>query len=487
MPKLDILMGYLVANKFLVFSVVETNLRTGSKPKHSEIRCMDCSPDTFPLHEFVGRSRFQSTGVDQDRGGTGLFIHHSLDFSDISDQVPKGLECTLVTFQHKNLTFVFASVYLPQRSSREIDLFDEFLDILCGLGGDCILVTGDFNAHHPAWGDSTNKRGVDLYATITSHGLAAGKVPQPTRRGDKRQRDTIVDFFITNRVDLLGNTEVCIPISDHFVISNTFRISGQCKIPRRRVYDFYRSWRFRSSHLNQRFDCLDWKNSFLGATFDSIPSILNSLVLGVWDKDGISKFINSNLRPWFSRELKQIRKRCRSLERRYKAMVRSGREFSDTQACKSLQEATLDKYFRNLRLLRTESDLYISKLLQGNLHGTVRKLYKCSRRAIPTLKHKELDGSFTVLADSDISKANIFSTQFLTNTEIPDSFSVTGGERGEVYDRLNSILTSYSVGDSGNITHILPCGDKCLDKEVFFLSTHFLIMPKYLLIIAIYI
>ena len=170
LSKLDVLMGYIVSKNFLIFSVVETNLRDGVNPEHSAIINENPTPDNFPLYDFVGKSRFKTTGIDQARGGTGVFIHRSLHFTDISAQAPKGLECTLITFDYKKLSFVFASVYLPQKSDNEIVLMSKLLDIICEMGCDCILLAGDFNAHHPAWGDSTNKRGVDLYDAITSHG-----------------------------------------------------------------------------------------------------------------------------------------------------------------------------------------------------------------------------------------------------------------------------------------------------------------------------
>ena len=100
---------------FLIFSVCETNLRTSVDPDSS-----DSHTDNFPFYNFVGKSRFDSTGIDQARGGTGLFVHNSLHFCDISD---KSLEATIISFDYKQLSFVFVSVYLPQKSNKEINLF----------------------------------------------------------------------------------------------------------------------------------------------------------------------------------------------------------------------------------------------------------------------------------------------------------------------------------------------------------------------------
>lgn len=470
--KLDVLIGYMISQKILIFSVVETNLRQDTNFFHPQVQTSepDTNPSNNPLYEFVGVTRFEATGLTKARGGTGLFIHNALNFNNISDQVPHGLECTLVTFEYKSMTCIFASVYLPQSSDHEIVLFSKLLDVVCAMGSDYIIIAGDFNAWHPAWGDSTNKRGINLFDTITAHGMSVGKVPCRTREGDRRQRDTIVDFFVTNRIDLLGKTEVTIKVSDHFLILNHTRLPNSAAPPRKKVYDFHRSWKYCADQLNQHFDKLGWQDSLHNVSFAHIPSILNTLVLGVWDSVGISKYINADSRPWFCGELKQIRRECRKWERRYKACVkRGGTSHGNTlsaEECKKIHESTLDKYFSLLSKLRTDCEGYISKLLQANLHGTVRKLYKSSRRCVPTLKHKSQNGTFTVIADSDIQKASIFNKQFQSNSEIPQSFSVEGGERSEVYDNLNATLINYTVGSKGGITRISPCAGNCVDEGV---------------------
>ena len=171
---------------------------------------------------------------------------------------------------------------------------------------------------------------------------------------------------------MLGNIDVSIQFSDDYAILNTLCLAGQVKIPRRRVYDFHRSWRFCRKQLNQHFDKLNWEEVLLGATLDNLPSILNALVLGAWDAEGISKWINDKSRPWFCAELKQIRQECRSLKRRYKACVRSGgTSHRNSEDYKKRLEDMLDKYFSTLKRLRADCDVYISKLLDANLHTNV--------------------------------------------------------------------------------------------------------------------
>lgn len=92
---------------------------------------------------------------------------------------------------------------------------------------DPLLVLGDFNAPHPAWGYHTNSvKGRDLWAQIQSHHFTLLTDPAfPSRIGNSATRDTCPDLtFITSYPGQVQWTNTATTLgSDHFILATTIQ------------------------------------------------------------------------------------------------------------------------------------------------------------------------------------------------------------------------------------------------------------------------
>ena len=81
-------------------------------------------------------------------GGTGILVHRSIEYDDITPNFTTSVECTFLSFAWEGKTFVFGSVllYLPQQNSVEIENFLTLLDQVVCADFDILIICGDFNA-----------------------------------------------------------------------------------------------------------------------------------------------------------------------------------------------------------------------------------------------------------------------------------------------------------------------------------------------------
>ncbi|KAH7984239.1 hypothetical protein HPB52_018384 [Rhipicephalus sanguineus] len=112
------------------------------------------------------------------------------------------------------------NVYSPPRD--QLTDFDHFIrELRKRTRGHRLVVVGDFNAPHTAWGYAiTTKKGARVHDVAQQHGLTLWNDPlQPTRAGNSVSRDTNPDLTFTRDVKKAGWT--CLPKmlgSDHHII-----------------------------------------------------------------------------------------------------------------------------------------------------------------------------------------------------------------------------------------------------------------------------
>ena len=163
-------------NDIKIFSVSETHLHRGE----------NISDKVHAFYEWESTPR--STG--RAWGGTGIFVHRSIRFENITECFSVDLEFTVLSFTYEGLTHCFCSVYLPQTKFSEISRFLALVDLLLAQRVDVLLIFGDFNAWHVAWGDCNNKRGNSLLSGLVQWGLGVKRCDGPTRfgQGDQKTR-----------------------------------------------------------------------------------------------------------------------------------------------------------------------------------------------------------------------------------------------------------------------------------------------------------
>jgi endonuclease/exonuclease/phosphatase family metal-dependent hydrolase len=157
-------------------------------------------------------------------GGSGLLIHKSIEYKEISQQFDFQMEKTAIEFKFANESCCVFSIYLPQRSDFEIDQMEQLLAHLLENSNrwQNIILLGDFNAWNVAWGNRNNKRGIRLFDAIQKNQFKVEKLPKPTRIGNKNQKNTFVDLVITNRDNGVVDLKVGQKVSDHRLLSFTF-------------------------------------------------------------------------------------------------------------------------------------------------------------------------------------------------------------------------------------------------------------------------
>ena len=207
----------------------------------------------------------------------------------------------------------------------ELDNFQKLLREISERDYDTVILCGDFNCSNMAWGsDSTNKRGSKLYNMVSDLSFSVSSMPDYTRLGNFKQKNSVIDLIISNQSNLIKNISVGPILSDHKFFRANFVFSNNLNSKCTKVTDFHRSWALRSENLTNAINRINFKDIFQGSSLDKLPEILDGSIKNVWDKHGISKFVNKDSRPWFTPEIKQKRRNLRFWERKIKMLKRTG-------------------------------------------------------------------------------------------------------------------------------------------------------------------
>jgi len=461
---IDFLEGLLLRRKAWFCSVVESWLPDGKNPTLS------------PIYQWFGHGRSDRRG-----GGTGLILHRSLGGKDISSSIigNLALEATFVSCVIFSKTFLFGSVYLPQRVTSEITEFLKALKRIQDDAYDHVIIGGDWNAWHCAWGCDTADykydskgcaRGRKLYNGISRLHFSATHIDKPTRISN-HQRDTIVDFFIVSDSSHLSKIEVGYKLSDHHVITSSYSMT--CKTNRRRrVFDFRRTYDS-DSHtraLSDFFDNIDWHSIFCDHTLDELPRLLNDCIISGWNLCGISKYVNNQSRPWFPPVVKQNTNRSSFFNDRIQSCKYSGSQtclvdgvILSIDDCKDLQRKASDAKFDKQNDIKENCFRYMCRQLNNDLHPTMKRIYQVTKRAIPNLKQR-VDGKLRVVATDNTTKAKLFLEQFKLNSELPESFP-THPDHAKLPAELNPHLSQYQLAQDGHLVSLTNFSQISLDSK----------------------
>ena len=410
-------------------------------------------------------------------GGVGIICLRRLAARKLSIELDLRIECVGIQFVYNNKVVCFLSVYLPQKSFDEIHDCNILFGWVNKQNFDIVLMGGDFNAWCTAWGNVNNVRGTKLYDYISAHGFNVTKMPAPTRLGNKVQRDSYVDFFISPNLPMIENVRVGHRISDHCFCSCSVIFESKTS-NRRRVPNFYKTYLLKNCELNNFFRQCNFSANFIDYALDQICDNVMRCIQEGWGRHGIFKHVNSKSKPWFAHSkkfcVKFYRRESRFWEGKVKFIRRNncthtytrGRRY-DLDECVLLRDEALAAYKVELSYATAEFDKYVSKLLQNNLHPTVKRLYKVNKKEIPVLKTVNSDKSFTLIASNSSEKATVFNRQFFDNTLIPSNFPIDTDYLDGVRKFLQPYLGNYSCLPAGGFVCEKNLGSELITRENF--------------------
>lgn len=127
----------------------------------------------------------------------------------------------------------------------------------------------------------------------------------------------------------------------------------------------------------------------------------------------------------------------------------------------------LRDYFTELSRVMADCDRYTSRLLDSDVFGAHRRIYREGRHGIPTLKERRLDGSLRVIASDATRKADIFNKKFFDNTCLPADFPFDALSDRNVTSQVNLDLDCYQFADDGNLVEVAPSGGLIVTPELF--------------------
>ncbi|XP_025195964.1 uncharacterized protein LOC112595090 [Melanaphis sacchari] len=144
-------------------------------------------------------------------GGVAIAIHVSLKFRKVD------IEVNLIqTFARYKIDVIGAEIdngdnvpslsvwscYIPNDSAIPSNVWKSLFQL---TKSNCIF-SGDFNAHHPAWGSSfSSRRGNEIYETINSLGLCVLNNRSDTHLGRPNCSNSVIDISFTSP-NLIWNT-----------------------------------------------------------------------------------------------------------------------------------------------------------------------------------------------------------------------------------------------------------------------------------------
>ena len=192
---------------------------------------------------------------------------------------------------------------------------------------------------------------------------------------------------------------------------------------RRKIIDYRRTWENRSEFLINFFENFDYITFFNNNSLDALPSVFDSIIFRAWDNFGIKKFVDKFSKPWFTPQVKANRRTLRYFERQIKRLKKSDSDFICIHGnfCNLFELYDIynfykHDYFDSLKQIKDDCLDFTNRLLESNVHRTVKKLYKCRESSIPTIRVLDSEKKVISKASDDLTRTEIFNQQFLQNT-----------------------------------------------------------------------
>ena len=235
------------------------------------------------------------------------------------------------------------------------------------------------------------------------------------------------------------------------------------------------AWTLRRDLIQTCFNDFDLSYFFINFSLDNVFSSIENFILRGWSKFGVSKFIDKHSKPWLNPRIKRLRRKLRLWERRLRRFKMSpnqslwiGDSFLSRDECEFIYLEHKETFYHELSVAKMDSYQYINKLLDSDVHKTVRRLYKHKNSSVPTLKIFDDNGNVKRVS-SDSERVDVFNDQFLDNTKIPPSFSDSPERKLEFFELENSesLLHPYFFDSSGFLACKQDLGSLLITPQIF--------------------
>lgn len=297
-----------------------------------------------------------------------------------------------------------------------------------------IIIGGDFNGWHPAWGSpKTNKRGTDVNTLIVSHDLVignTGNTPTFMTVSHGIQRNSIIDLTlysdnISHRIsNWKVNTEAC-PSSEHEAIDFSINL-GDMKLKRRKKQSTYKyvindnSWIDFKHNLKREMEDSKLKEINLESLneqkLEQYTIEITKTIQKTCDKSFSRKKQFYTHVPWWNSELDDLKKEVIKIHHRLQDLVRSGKPIHNVIAEKNELK---DKYVKCIRKTSTEHFRQFC-CMQGkeNVWSLTNRLLKNAPQPKPCMTVCDGDDSThtTTPSDTAMSLLNKFYPDDTTDT-----------------------------------------------------------------------
>ena len=275
--------------------------------------------DVLFLSETFLDSSFSIDGYQLERadhpnnvkwGGTCVYYKENLPIR-IRKDICRLEECIVCEVKFNNKECFLTSLYRsPSQSSDEFASFKQNLeDTLINIENEhpyTSILTGDFNGRCSSWWteDTDNQRGIEIESLTSFYGLHQS-IDSPTHI--LPNSSSCIDLIFCSQLSLVKSSGVhptLFPTCHHQLIY--IQIDFQIVLPppfQRKVW-FYDKADVTS--IQRSLALIDWEHKFANIGDDAQVSLLNEILLNIFDNFIPNKIINCNSKepPWVTREVK---------------------------------------------------------------------------------------------------------------------------------------------------------------------------------------
>lgn len=368
---------------------------------------------------------------------------------------------------------VFFSCYIsPNVAAEEYEIFLQDLgDSIEHLRGKPIIVTGDFNAKHSAWGSrKDDNRGGILLEWIAQHGLTvvnSGRTPTCSRATG----ESIVDITMCSenlglRINEWRVHEDMESLSDHRYISFILREGQRDRMDNNRKRQRYPKW-----NLKKMDEDLFRAALIMGTWYEryenmTLESIINKVMKTLTEAANTSMPKSKNGPPgkrqayWWTQEIGEVRKDCIRARRKLKRAKSSKNATEITQILEDLRGARTR--LSNLILCsKRKSWMALIRSIEVDPWGKPYKLVmeKFRTSATPVIETLKKDFLSSVLGYLFPNKQNGFRMVALDGTEDIDEISDL-----EIRLVLQKMKTGVSPGPDGVTAEIIHRAHNTIQK-----------------------
>lgn len=376
----------------------------------------------------------------------------------------KDIEHTLIeiipTRKVASSLFVLNVYSSPRRKHRFGMLIRKAIAI---AGKRAILIAGDFNAHHTAWGYRfENVKGRNLWLDAQQEGLTLITDPSlPTRRGNSVSVDTTPDLTFTRNISesQWTNTQQDLG-SDHFIIEIKVR-AGPYKPRGKQLklveWDKFRSIREAETAEEAITDICEWTDSLkrdIAAATRTVPpeaelEVIDSRLLHMWDAK------RSLQERWKrQRHNRSLRKKIAKLNRDIESHAQQLCQQQWESTCTNMENQlgfaktwNLLRYMLDPEESKTAYRRNINRIIhayEGSEQDILRELTERYVSSAGSEQHPDYRGAVNEDLDSPISESEIRAVlQKLNTKSAPGPDGITNKTLKNLDDKSITKLTNY--------------------------------------------